>query len=86
MKIRRLIIPVLIAFFLVFALSPRAEANPLILTLMAVIGVSTVILAAFVDQTAHEYDDDRDMRAEREAIENTKEAWARNPSGPDKAR
>lgn len=86
MKMRKLIIPVLI-FFMVFALAPRAEANPLILTVIAVISVTTVFLAAVVDQTLHEHEDDRSMRAEeQETIENAKDAWAQKPPGPDAAR
>jgi heme O synthase-like polyprenyltransferase len=85
MKIRSLIIPVLI-FFMVFALAPRAEANPVILTVIAVIGVTTVFLAAVVDQTLNDEEDDRSMRAEQETIENAKDAWAQNPPAPDAAR
>lgn len=63
-----------IAFFIVFLLAPRAEAEPL--TAMAVIGVTTVAVVALGDQVLHEHEDDRDMRGKQEKQHQEKEVRA----------
>lgn len=72
MKLRTLIISVIVLCFMFFSAAPRAKADPL--TIMAVVGVTTVILAATADETIHDHEDDRDMRAEQKSdMENTRE-------------
>lgn len=68
MKNRVLIIAILIAALTAFSSVPRAKAEPL--TIMAVVGVATVLSLSTVDIVASDHDEDtKDMRAQREDTE-----------------
>jgi hypothetical protein len=57
-------IAIIIVAFLAFLAAPRAKADPL--TVIAVVGIATVTLLSTADQTLHEHEDDRDMRAKQD--------------------
>ena len=84
MKNRVLIIVLSIAFLAVFAPIPRANADPL--TIIAVVGIATVLSAGTVDMVAGRYDDDRDMRAQREEAEKANAKAPPTEKGPDSDR
>jgi hypothetical protein len=68
MKNRVLIIAILIAALTAFSSVPRAKAEPL--TIMAVVGVATVLSLSTLDIVASDHDEDtKDMRAQREDTE-----------------
>lgn len=68
MKNRVLIIAILIAVLTAFFSVPRAKAEPL--TIMAVVGVATVLSLSTVDIVASDHDEDtKDMRAQGEDTE-----------------
>lgn len=68
MKNRVLIIAILIAVLTAFSSVPRAKAEPL--TIMAIVGVATVLSLSTVDIVASDHDEDtKDMRAQREDTE-----------------
>jgi hypothetical protein len=64
MKNRVWIIAIAIIVLAAFSPVPRANAEPL--TIMAVVGVATVLTASMVDVVANHYDDDRDQRAQQD--------------------
>jgi predicted RNA-binding protein with PUA-like domain len=68
MKNRILIIAILMAVLTAFFSVPRAKAEPL--TIMAIVGVATVLSLSTVDIVASDHDEDtKDMRAQREDTE-----------------
>jgi hypothetical protein len=68
MKNRFLIIAILVAAMTVFISPPRAKAEPL--TIMAIVGVVTVLSLSTVDIVASDHEQDtKDMRAQREDTE-----------------
>lgn len=68
MKNRILITAILIAVLTAFFSVPRAKAEPL--TIMAIVGVATVLSLSTVDIVASDHDEDtKDMRAQREDTE-----------------
>jgi len=68
MKNRFFIIAILITALPAFSSVPRAKAEPL--TIMAVVGVATVLSLSTVDIVASDQDEDtKDMRAQREDTE-----------------
>lgn len=64
MKNRVFIIAILIFALTAAATAPRASADPL--TIMAVIGVFTVLSTSSVDMIARSDEDNKDMRAQQE--------------------
>jgi hypothetical protein len=64
MKRRAFIITLLILALTAAATAPRASADPL--TIMAVIGVFTVLSTSSVDMIARSDEDTKDMRARQE--------------------
>jgi len=69
MKNRVLIIALAIIVLSAFSSVPRASAEPL--TIMAIVGVATVLSVSTVDIVASNYEDNRDQRAQREDTEKT---------------
>jgi hypothetical protein len=67
MKNRILIIALTIAVLTAFSSVPRANAEPL--TIMAIVGVATVLSISTVDIVASHYEDNRDQRAQHEDAE-----------------
>jgi hypothetical protein len=67
MKNRILIIAIAIAVLAVFSSVPRANAEPL--TIMAIVGVVTVLSISTVDIVASHYEDNRDQHAQHEDSE-----------------
>ena len=67
MKNRVLIIALAIVVLAAFSSVPRANAEPL--TIMAIIGVATVLSVSTVDIVASNYEDNRDQRAQQEDTE-----------------
>lgn len=67
MKNRILIIALAIAVLSAFSSVPRANAEPL--TIMAIVGVATVLSISTVDIVASHYEDNRDQRAQHEDTE-----------------
>jgi hypothetical protein len=68
MKNRVLIITLLIAALAAFSSVPRANAEPL--TVMAIVGVATVLSLSTIDIVASNHEEDnKDMRAQREDTE-----------------
>jgi len=68
MKNQVLIIAISIAVLTAFFSVPRAKAEPL--TIMAIVGVATVLSLSTVDIVASDHDEDtKDMRAQREDTE-----------------
>jgi ABC-type bacteriocin/lantibiotic exporter with double-glycine peptidase domain len=74
MKNSALVIAVMIAFIAVFSNVPCATADPL--TVIAVAGVATIILATTVDLAITDEDTQKDMRARSEDNENRVELRA----------
>ena len=64
MKNRVLIIALAIVVIAAFSSVPRANAEPL--TIMAIVGVATVLSVSTVDIVASNYEDNRDQRAQQE--------------------
>jgi hypothetical protein len=64
MKKRIMAITVIIAVFAAFSSAPRVEAEPL--TIMAIVGVATVLTISSVDIVANNYDDNKEMRAQED--------------------
>jgi len=62
MKTRVWIIALSIAALAAFSPVPRANAEPL--TIMAIVGVATVLSISTVDIVASQYEDNRDQRAQ----------------------
>ena len=62
MKHRVLIIAFMIVAMAAFSSVPRANAEPL--TIMAIIGVVTVLSASSVDMIAHSSEDNKDQHAQ----------------------
>jgi Skp family chaperone for outer membrane proteins len=69
MKNRVLIIALAIAVLSAFSSVPRANAEPL--TIMAIVGVATVLAVSTVDIVANRYDDNKEQRAQHEDTEIT---------------
>ena len=67
MKNRIFIIALVIAVLAAFSSVPRANAEPL--TIMAIVGVATVLSISTVDIVASHYEDNRDQRAQHEDTE-----------------
>ena len=67
MKNRILILAVLIAVFAAFSITPRAEAEPL--TVIAVVGIVTVLTASSIDIITGHSDESKDMRADQDATD-----------------
>jgi len=67
MKNRILIIALVVAVLAAFSSVPRANAEPL--TIMAIVGVATVLSISTVDIVASHYEDNRDQRAQHEDTE-----------------
>ena len=67
MKNRVWIIALAIIVLEAFSPVPRANAEPL--TIMAIVGVATVLSMSTVDIVASRYEDDRDQRAQHEDTE-----------------
>jgi hypothetical protein len=78
MKISALVIAVMIAFVAVFSHVPSAMADPL--TVIAVAGVATVVLASTVDLAIPDEDTQKDMRARSEDKEKKVELRAAGSS------
>ena len=66
MKNRILIIALAIAVLAAFSSVPRANAEPL--TIMAIVGVATVLSISTVDIVASQYEDNRDLSVRRMKI------------------
>lgn len=64
MKKRIVAITILIAVFAALSSAPRVEAEPL--TIMAIVGVATVLTISSVDIVANNYDDNKEMRAQED--------------------
>jgi hypothetical protein len=64
MKRQVWIIAISIIVLAAFSPVPRANAEPL--TIMAIVGVATVLSVSTVDIVANHYDDNRDQRAQRD--------------------
>ena len=64
MKNRVLIIALAIVVLAAFSSVPRANAEPL--TIMAIVGLATVLSVSTVDIVASNYEDNRDQRAQQE--------------------
>ena len=67
MKNRIFIIALVIAVLAAFSSVPRANAEPL--TIMAIVGVATVLSISTVDIVASHYEDNKDQRAQHEDAE-----------------
>lgn len=67
MKSRILIIALLIAALAVFSNAPRADAEPL--TIMAIVGVASVLAVSSIDIIAGADEDGKDQRAQHEDTE-----------------
>ena len=68
MNNRVLIIALLIAALTAFSFVPRANADPL--TILAIVGVATVLSLSTIDMAASNHEEDtKDMRAQHEVIE-----------------
>jgi hypothetical protein len=67
MKKRAWIIALSIVVLASFSSVPRANAEPL--TIMAIVGVATVLSVSTVDIVANHYEDNRDQRAQQEDAE-----------------
>jgi len=81
MKSRVLTIALLIAAMATFSYGPPASAEPL--TILAIVGVATVLSASTIDIVASQYDDNRDYRAqldEAEKMSSREEASEETPS------
>jgi len=81
MKIRVLTSALLIAAMATFSYGPPASAEPL--TILAIVGVATVLSASTIDIVASQYDDNRDYRAqldEAEKMSSREEASEETPS------
>ena len=83
MKNRAWIVTLVIAVLAAFSPAPRADAEPL--TIMAIVGVATVLSISTVDIVASHYEDNRDQRAQKEETEkmHAKAETAEQPSKPD---
>lgn len=64
MKNRAWIIALAIIALSAFSFAPRTSAEPL--TVIAIVGVATVLSASTVDIVAGHYEDNRDQRAQNE--------------------
>jgi len=67
MKNRAWIIALAIIALSAFSFAPRTNAEPL--TIIAIVGVATVLSASTVDIVASHYEDNRDQRAQNEPSE-----------------
>ena len=68
MKNRVMIIGLLIAVLTAFSFVPRANADPL--TVIAIVGVATVLSLSSFDMAVSDHEEDnKDMRAQHEDIE-----------------
>ncbi len=67
MKNRILILAVVIAVFAAFSITPHAEAEPL--TVIAVVGIVTVLTASSIDIITGHSDESKDMRADQDATD-----------------
>ncbi len=83
MKKKIMAIAVLIAVFAIFSSTPRVEAEPL--TIMAIVGVATVLTISSVDIVATHYNDDKDMRAQEEDTKKMLVAEAKTAAPASKA-
>lgn len=67
MKNRVLIVALAIVVIAAFSSVPRTNAEPL--TIIAIVGVATVLSVSTVDIVASNYEDNRDQRAQHEDTE-----------------
>lgn len=84
MKNRVLIITLAISIVAAFFSAPRANAEPL--TIMAVVGVATVLSLSTVDIVASRYEDNRDQRAQHEEAEKANAKAATPEKAPSSAK
>ncbi len=80
MKSRILIAALLIALLATFSYVPPASAEPL--TVIAIVGVATVLSASTIDIVANHYDDNRDYRAQREETDKMRAQAEANKETP----
>jgi flagellar biosynthesis component FlhA len=84
MKNRISIIALMIVVLAAFSPVPRASAEPL--TVMAIVGVATVLSLSTVDMVASNYEDNKDQRAQLEEAEKRRAQEEANEETPGSGR